>query len=118
MNNGNEKAELSIHVIISASKYAQTKTKQNIMFENKGEAVAEYTTFRWIIISAGLGTTQDNMLLTRRKEFEVYFIEESDVEKKSVREIFKVAIKIDNKHHHQIPTKFNLKKSCHVLAWI
>ena len=58
------------------------------------------------------------MLLTRRKEFEVYFIEESDVEKKSVREIFKVAIKIDNKHHHQISTKFNLKKSCHVLAWI
>ena len=49
------------------------------------------------------------------KETEVYATEESDVEKKAVKEIRKAAIKKYYKHQHQILTKFNLKSLC-VLA--
>lgn len=42
------------------------------------------------------------------KEVEIYGAEESDVKKKAVKEIFKVGMKKDDKHQHQI-LNFNLK---------
>lgn len=42
------------------------------------------------------------MLLTRKREIEVYDTKELDVEKKTVKEIFKVAIKKVDKHQHQV----------------
>ena len=38
------------------------------------------------------------MLLTRRKEVEVYATEESGFEKEAVKDIFKAAMKKDDKH--------------------
>ena len=45
MNDSDEKTELPIQVIISASYYAQVNTKRNIMIGNRGEPVPQYTAF-------------------------------------------------------------------------
>lgn len=45
----------------------------------------------------------------KKREVEELVIEESVVKKKAVKEIFKAAIKKDNKHQHQILNKVNLK---------
>ena len=58
------------------------------------------------------------MLLTRSKEADFTELCQQDVEKKAVKEILKATIKKDGKHQHQVLTRFNLKKSLRVLAWI
>ena len=49
-------------------------------------------------------------------EVEVHNAEESYSEKKDFKDVFKAAIKKDDKHKHQILTEFNLKKYLHALA--
>ena len=53
----------------------------------------------------------------KKKEVEELVIEESIVKKKAVKEIFKAAIKKDNKHQHQILNKVNLKNLVTSYEW-
>ena len=68
INGNDEKTELLIHIVIGTSKYAKIKTKRNIRIEKRGEQVAKYPAFVWIILSGGRDTTQNHMLLTRSNE--------------------------------------------------
>ena len=72
----------------------------------------------WMTIISGGKKQHNHMLFTRRKEIEVYVTEELDFKKKTVKEIFKAAIKKDDKRLHQMRTKSNKKKSLRALAWV
>ena len=65
MEDSNNKEYLPVHVILGASEYANIKTKGDAKVGQKGEPVAEYTAFGWVIIAGGKKETSNYLMLTR-----------------------------------------------------
>ena len=59
---------LPVHVIFGASEYVNIKTKKDAKVGQKGEPVAEYTDFGWVIITGGIKGTSNCLMLTRSAE--------------------------------------------------
>ena len=68
MEDSDNKEYLLVHVILGASEYATIKTKGNVKVGQKGEPVAEYTAFGWVIIAGGKKRTSNYLMLTRSAE--------------------------------------------------
>ena len=62
------KEYLPVHVILGASEYANIKAKRDIKVGQKGEPVAEYAAFGWVIIVGGKKRTSNYLMLTRSAE--------------------------------------------------
>ena len=63
-NNNDEKAILTVHLILGANEYAKIKTGARPRLGCSGEPVAEYTKFGWMILSPGTGLDLSNIFLT------------------------------------------------------
>ena len=55
-------------IMLGALEYANVKTKKDIKNEQEREPVAEYTTFRWVIIAGGKKRIKNCLVLTRSVE--------------------------------------------------
>ena len=65
MEDSDNKEFLPAHVISEASEYVNIKPKKDAKVEQKGEPVAEYTDFGWVIITGGINGTSNCLMLTR-----------------------------------------------------
>ena len=65
MENANRKSLLPIHVILGATDYTKWKTREAQCAGAIGEPVAEYTHFRWAIMSPRSEADFDNMFLVQ-----------------------------------------------------
>ena len=54
--------------MLGASEYANVKTNKDIKVGQEREPVAEYTTFRWVIIAGGKKRIRNCLMLTRSAE--------------------------------------------------
>ena len=69
MYDDDTKLSLPVHIILGAADYTRIKTKEPIrMGEQRGQPIAELTTFGWTIMSGGKEQRLKPMLLTRSKE--------------------------------------------------
>ena len=59
MEDSDNKKYLPVHVILGASEYVNIKTKGDVKVGQKGEPVAEYTAFGWVIIAGGKKRTSN-----------------------------------------------------------
>ena len=65
MTDGDDKPELSVHIILSVSDYAIIRTETRPRIGSPGESVAELTKFGWSIMSPGKEVVISSMLLTQ-----------------------------------------------------
>ena len=65
MNINDRKSELSIHIILRASKYARIKAPEIPRVGSPGEPVAELTHFGWVIMSPENEIDINNLMLSR-----------------------------------------------------
>ena len=68
MEDNDTKEYLPVHVILGASEYANIITKGDVKVGQKGEPVAEYTAFGWVIIAGGKKRTSNYLMLTSSAE--------------------------------------------------
>ena len=68
MKNSYNKGFLPVHVTLGAPEYANIETKKNIKYEQKGEPVAQFNTFGWVIIAGGKKRTSNCLMLTSSAE--------------------------------------------------
>ena len=68
MEDSDNKEYLPVHVILGASEYANIKTKGDVKVGQKGEPVAKYTAFGWVIIAEGKKRISNYFMLTRSAE--------------------------------------------------
>ena len=75
MKDSDNKEYSPVHIILGASEYANIKTKKDIKVGEKdikvvqkGEPVAEYTAFEWVIIRGGKKRTSNCLMLTGSAE--------------------------------------------------
>ena len=65
MDDEDTKQELTIHVILGASEYAELKTSTVLRVGKPGEPVAELISFGWTIMSPGAEVNLSSVYLTR-----------------------------------------------------
>ena len=68
MDDTDNKASLSIHLILGASEYTRIKTKDVLQIGSPGEPIAEYTAFGWMLTSGEKEKGFNQMLLARDTE--------------------------------------------------
>ena len=52
------------------------------------------------------------------KQITIQASQESDNERKAVKEIFKIAVSLENSIQYQLLERFNLKKTLRILSWV
>ena len=68
MDDTDNKANLTIYMILGASEYTRIKTKSVLRIGAPGEPIAEYTAVGWTIMSGGKEKRLNQMLLARDTE--------------------------------------------------
>ena len=79
MEDSDNKEFLPVHIILRASKYANIKTKKDIKVGQKGEPVAEYTAFGWVIIAGSKKRTSNCLMSIRSADFDYAELSTLDV---------------------------------------